>query len=81
MRGFEPQRIAMQLHDNHKTMQETKAKGRKTTMPIPQNGARHRAKIRIARRELLLGVESDDKWWILAMVAPWCLVFWRQPIC
>lgn len=59
----------MQLHDSHREMQETKARGKKMTMPMPQKGARHRATILIARREVRLGVESECKWCILAMIA------------
>lgn len=67
LNGAPPQRIEMQLEHNHTMGMDKNNKGPQTARPRKQKGARHKATIRISHAGFSSSLESDSKWWILAM--------------
>lgn len=67
--GFLPQRIAMTFHASQSEKPEIIASGRHISRMAPANGTRHSAEIRIGNAIFGLRgkLESDSKWWIMAM--------------
>lgn len=67
MKGALPQRMEMQLEQAHTTGMDKISKGPQTARPRAQKGVRHKAVIRIDHDGFSSSLESDSKWWILAM--------------